>query len=97
MGLKSLFRKHTAAGHDDKLGEPVEYNGYTIRPAPRKQGSHFHTAGVITKEYPDGAKEQHFIRADTHSSWDDACAHAVMKARQIIDQQGERLFDQTSR
>lgn len=97
MGLKSFFSKRSSADPVDKRGDPVEYMGYTIFPAPRKDRGQFHTAGVITKGFPEGAKEQHFIRADTHTSWDDACAHAVIKARQIIDQQGEKLFDDAPR
>lgn len=97
MGLKSLFGKRKSADQGAKMGDAVEYKGYTIHPAPRKQGAHFHTAGLITKEFPEGERKQHFIRADTHSSWDDACSHAVVKARQIIDQQGEKLFEETAR
>jgi hypothetical protein len=37
-------------------------------------------------------KEHRFIRAETHPSRDDAAAFAVQKGRQIIDQQGERVF-----
>jgi hypothetical protein len=33
------------------------------------------------------------IRADSHPVYDDAVSFTVSKARQIIDQMGERLFD----
>jgi hypothetical protein len=73
-------------------GPAVEYNGYRIRPAPYRSGGQFQTAGVIEKDFPDGTKEHKFIRAETHPSEDDAKEFAVTKAKQIIDQQGDRMF-----
>ncbi len=73
-------------------GPAVEYNGFTIQPAPRREGAQWLTAGLITKEFPDGPREHHFIRAETHASQDDAQAFALVKARQIIDERGDRLF-----
>jgi len=93
MGLKSLFGK--LLGSSDKAGTPgesVDYQGYRITPHPKPQDGQFYTAGRIEKEFPEGAKEQYFIRADTHASKDDAMQHAVVKARQIIDEQGDGLF-----
>lgn len=73
-------------------GPAVEYNGYRIRPAPYRSGGQFQTAGVIEKDFPDGTKEHRFIRAETHPSEDDAKEFAITKARQIIDQQGDKMF-----
>jgi hypothetical protein len=73
--------------------EAVDYNGYRIRPAPYRSNNQFQTAGVIEKDFPDGAKQHRFIRAETHPSLDDAAAFAISKAKQIIDQQGDRMFD----
>ncbi len=70
----------------------VEYKGCSIRPAPRRQGPQWLTAGVIAKQFPDGVREHHFIRADTHGAKDDAMAFSITKAKQIIDEQGDRLF-----
>jgi hypothetical protein len=74
-------------------GEAAEYNGYSIAPACRKQGSQWLTAGVISKPFDDGVKEHHFIRADLHASKDDAEACAVMKGKRIVDEQGDKMFD----
>jgi hypothetical protein len=38
-------------------------------------------------------KEHRFIRADTHQSKEDAVAFAISKAKQIIDLQGDRIFN----
>ena len=82
-------------GEDDApaLGETVAYNGYSIAPACRKQGSQWLTAGVISKPFDDGVKEHHFIRADLHANKSDAEACAVMKGKRIVDEQGDAMFD----
>ena len=71
---------------------PIEYNGYRIRPAPYRAGDQYQTAGTIEKDTPEGMKEHRFIRADTYHSKDDAIAFTISKAKQIIDQQGDRIF-----
>ena len=73
-------------------GGEVEYKGYLIRPTPYKNNGQYQTSGTIRKETPEGVKEHKFIRADTYASLDDANAFAIMKAKQLIDQQGDRMF-----
>ncbi len=75
----------------------LDYQGYTIRPTPKKEGGRWLTEGVITKELADGVKEHRFIRADMHSSKEIADAFAIAKAKQIIDEKGDRLFDEGNR
>ena len=73
-------------------GPAVDYKGYTIRAAARRQGAQWLTAGVIAKPVGDEVKEHHFIRAETHGSREAADGFAVVKAKQIIDELGDRLF-----
>jgi len=73
-------------------GEAVEYKGFRIHPAAQAQGSQWLTAGVIRKEVDGETKEHRFLRADTHASAESANDFAVVKGRQIIDEQGERIF-----
>ena len=82
----------TAAESDAPRATAVEYKGYRIRPAPYKTNGQYQTAGVIEKDFPDGVKEHRFIRAETHQSLDSAIELAVAKGKQIIDQQGDRIF-----
>ena len=70
----------------------VEYKGFMIHPAARREGSQWLTVGVITKQIGDEVKEHHFIRADMYSSKEGADDCAVTKGRQIIDEQGDKLF-----
>ena len=71
-----------------------DYNGYTITPAPRSSGGQYNTAGVIAKPFGEEVREHRFIRADTHASADEAATHSLTKAKQIIDEQGDRIFDE---
>lgn len=71
----------------------VEYNGYRIIARKHPQAGQFLTSGVIVHEGPAGRREHQFVRADTHASADDAREFTLAKARRLIDEQGERLFD----
>ena len=92
MGLFSFLRAKSEDGNEVKTGDPVEYNGYTITPAPRSHEGQFITAGVIAKAFPDGTKRLDFIRADVFPNWEGACQQAILKGKRIIDEQGDRLF-----
>jgi hypothetical protein len=76
-----------------KVSDPVEYKGFVIRAAPYKNNGHYQTAGVIARDIGGERKEHRFIRADSYASYDDAVTFTINKARQIIDLQGERIFD----
>ena len=89
--LKSLFGGGKA---EPKAGavKSLEYNGFTIEARPYKEAGQFQTAGVVWKEIGGVRKEHAFIRADRFSSADDAADHALLKGKQIIDQQGEQAL-----
>lgn len=88
--LKGLL---SGTGGAAAAAEAVDYKGYQIYPSPQRTGGGWNTAGVISKSFEDGVKEHRFIRVDTHTSQDDAVAFSVTKAQQIIDEQGDRIFE----
>jgi hypothetical protein len=91
--LKAAWSRLAGERERVEVNAPVvEYKGYRIRPRPYRANGHYQTAGVIEKDFSDGMKEHRFIRADTHQNVDDAIAFAIAKAKQIIDQQGDRIF-----
>jgi hypothetical protein len=94
--LKSLFGGGRSAardgGSDEILGDPVDYNGFTIRAAPFKSDGQYQTAGIIAKEVGGERKEHRFIRADRHTSLEAATEFSLSKARKIVDELGERMF-----
>jgi len=91
--LSALFGRRADAD-TARVADPVEYKGFTIRAAPYKNDGHYQTAGIIERE-ADGLHRQHrFIRADAYATYEDAVTFTINKARQIIDLQGERIFEQ---
>ena len=94
MGKLSGAARVGRDGTGGKRGAAHDYNGFHIHAAPLKDGSHWLTAGVISKKIGDETKEHSFIRADTHASKEDAEAFSLTKARLIIDEQGDKLFEQ---
>jgi hypothetical protein len=94
--LKAAWSRLVGGGAaaDGPAAPAVEYKGYRIRATPFRNNGHFQTAGTIERDAPEGVKEHRFIRADTHPSRDDAVAFAISKAKQIIDLQGDRIFEQ---
>jgi hypothetical protein len=95
---KSLFggKPATEGGADapkETLGEPVDYNGFVIRAAPFKSDGQYQTAGIISKDVAGVHKEHRFIRADRHASIEDAMSFSLVKAKKIVDEQGERMFE----
>ena len=83
-----LFGNAAAPAEED----PVEYEGYRIRPTPYRTQGKYQTAGVIEKDYLEGMKEHRFVRAETHESREDAIAFSISKGKQIIDERGDRVF-----
>lgn len=77
---------------DGGTGDSEDYNGYTISATPISEGSEYRLSGVITKEIDGEVKEHKFIRADIFSSKDQAQEFTLIKARQMIDQMGDRVF-----
>jgi hypothetical protein len=72
--------------------EAVDYKGFSIVPTPRKVPGGWTTEGVISKEAGESTRSERFIRADMLMSENEAVDYSVMKAKKIIDEQGERLF-----
>ena len=70
----------------------VEYQGFAIRPDPKREGSQWRMGGVISKEFEGVVKEHAFVRADTFGAKEDADSFSIVKAKQIIDERGDNLF-----
>ena len=91
---KSLFGGAKSA--PDVPAGPVrslEHEGYLIEAAPFKDGDQFLVAGTISKEIDGERKEHKFIRADRCPGIDDAAEMTIRKAKQIIEQSGDRMFE----
>ena len=94
------FLKNLFGGADKSAAEPgmvkadgVEYKGFVITPSPIVEGSQYRTCGTISHTAEDGqVRQSQYIRADNHSSEQQAIDHAISKGKQVIDERGESLF-----
>lgn len=90
--LKRLFGGGSAETAEPKAAGETEHNGFTIRATPFKQDGQYQTCGVISKELDGVVKEYKFIRADRFAGIDDVVQVTLNKGRQLVDEQGEKLF-----
>ena len=93
--LKKLFgggKAQSGAANDAHRSDPQDYKGFRLVATPYKEGGQYQLCGVISKEIDGATREHRFIRADRFPGLDDAVEMTFLKARQIVDQQGDRLF-----
>ena len=92
------FLKRLFGGGGEKVDAPVvakeiEHKGFIIRATPFKRDGQYQTSGTVSKEVAGVVKEHKFIRADRFAGLDDAVEVSLAKGRQIVDEQGERMFN----
>lgn len=96
--LKKLFgiNSSSTSGAGDKTGSGSDaqevHEGFTIAAEPQKEGGQYRLAGTISKEVDGEMKTHHLIRADVFSDKDEAVQFTIRKAKQVIKEQGERMF-----
>ncbi len=90
--LKKLFGGggEKRAGGEATLGEE-SYKGYLIKAVSMPVGAEFQLAGTIEKEIGGEIKIHRFVRADRMGR-DDVLPVALAKGRQLVDEQGDKLF-----
>ncbi|MFK7903094.1 MAG: HlyU family transcriptional regulator [Nitratireductor sp.] len=90
----SFLKKLFGGGSKEaaKAAATSEYKDYSIALTPIKEGSQYRICGVITKQVGETLKEHKLIRADTVGSVEEANEITLRKAKQMIDEQGDRLF-----
>jgi hypothetical protein len=87
--LKSIFGGGSGRA---KPGKQLEHKGFVIEAQPYLEGGQYQLAGLISKEIGGVRKEQRFVRADRFQSQEEAAERALDKGRQLVDEQGDRLF-----
>jgi hypothetical protein len=90
--LKRLFGGGSASAAETAPAATAEHDGYMIKATPYEEGGQWQMCGVIEKVVDGEAKAHRFIRADRFPSREQAAEFTLSKARQIIDQTGERMF-----
>jgi hypothetical protein len=72
--------------------EPEVYKDFRIFPEPQSGSGGYRVAARIEKDFGGEMKVHHLLRADTLQGAEEAEAFSIRKARQLIDEQGDRLF-----
>lgn len=85
--LKKLFGGGRSQGF-----KPESYQGCTIHPEPVQDGNGYRLTARIEKEIGGEVKTHMLIRADVLLTAEDAAEASIAKAKQVIDQVGDRLF-----
>ncbi|GHC14930.1 hypothetical protein GCM10010082_01550 [Kushneria pakistanensis] len=103
--LKKLFDALRGSGSATPSGEPprqvadtVEYKGCEIVITPAPAGGQYRVSGLIRRMREDGEMEElSFERSDVLPDRDSCIDMTRTKAERYIDEQGERLFENTHR
>jgi hypothetical protein len=66
-----------------------DYKGFLIAATPIREGGQFRVAARIER---DGRRHD-LVRADTMASLDEATSISLAKARQLIDERGDKLLE----
>ena len=90
--LKSLFGRKDATPSAPVAVKTLDHNGFTIRATPYQEGGQYQLCGVIEKEIDGELRSHRFVRADRFPGAEEAADFTLVKAQQIIDQQGDSLF-----
>jgi hypothetical protein len=72
-----------------------EHQGFAIKATPYQEQGQWQMCGVIEKEIGGELKSHRFVRADRFPDQSQAAEFTLAKARQIVDQMGERMFGST--
>jgi hypothetical protein len=89
--LSRLFGGGTRAA--PKAVEPVTHEGFRIYAEPAEESGRWRINARIEKEVGGELRTHRLIRADTLESREAATDATLAKARQVIDEQGDRIFD----
>ena len=93
--LNKITAMFSSRKREARTADPVAYKDYTIVAQPIQEGSQFRTAGYLRCEVDGEVKQVQFIRADVNGDFDSAVTHSVQKGKQIIDEQGARVFERS--
>jgi hypothetical protein len=89
----SLLSRLFGGGGSGPEPQAESYKGFAITPTPIREGTRYRISAKIVKEVAGQTKTHTLIRADTLESLDAAAEASTAKAKVLIDQQGDRLFD----
>ncbi|MEM7567801.1 MAG: HlyU family transcriptional regulator [Pseudomonadota bacterium] len=92
--LKKLFGGGSSGGApaEPSVVDTETYEGHLIEAMPEPEGGQYRLRARLSKTIGEETKTHDLIRADLLGSADEAASYAIRKARQVIDEQGDRLY-----
>lgn len=96
----SFWKNLFGGGGGSDAGKEIEpqpvaeesYKGFVVKALIMPIGGEYQLAGQIEKKFGEELRIHKFIRADRMSSKEDVVSLALAKGRQIVDEQGDRMF-----
>lgn len=93
MCCMSFLSKLFGGGSTSKTElNPEIHKGFRIFIDPVKDGGQYRVGARIEKDFNGETKFHRMIRADSFASEEQAAEVTLIKAKQFIDQQGDRIF-----
>jgi hypothetical protein len=89
--LKKLFGGGST-GATPKVAAREIYKDFIIEASPMAEGGQYRLRAFIVESEAEDARRATVIRADLFSTADQAAEFAMVKARQVIDEQGADVF-----
>jgi hypothetical protein len=90
--LKRLFGGGSQPAAEAGPAATAEHEGFMLKATPYQEQGQWQMCGVIEKEIGGELKSHRFVRADRFPDQAQAAEFTLAKARQIVDQMGERVF-----
>lgn len=88
----SFLKKLFGGGNSGPEAASEEYKGFQITPTPIAEGNTYRVVATIEKEVDGEVQTHKLVRADTLQGLEEAQKACIRKAKQVIDEQGERIF-----
>ena len=91
--MKKLFGGSESQQTSGGVIDEEIYEGFQIKTLEMKDGGQYRVCAEISKTIGDEVKTHKLIRADMCASPQEASQISMRKAKVVINEQGDRMFD----
>ncbi len=88
----SFLKRMFGIGGAQAPAAEITHEGYRIVATPQKEGDQYRLHGEISREISGEMKTHTLIRADLFPASEDCVEQTFRKAKQVIKEQGMRIF-----
>lgn len=89
------FLRRGGSGREGGPGEVAEreaYQGFVVLARPIREQGQWRLAGSICREGDEDGARHDFVRADVMADREECIRMSLLKGRQLVDEQGDRLL-----